>query len=99
MVMAKIRELEATLKMAVVIDGSVTNSLTVHIGSRVEILDSSSNKKFQYQLVEPNEASPLTGKISIASPVGAAILGHAVGDKITVETPRGKQTYVIEKTT
>jgi transcription elongation factor GreA len=99
MVMAKIRELEATLKMAVVIDGSVTNSLTVHIGSRVEILDSSSNKKFQYQLVEPNEASPLTGKISIASPVGAAILGHAVGDKITVDTPRGKQTYVIEKTT
>ena len=99
MVMAKIRELEATLKMAVVIDGTVVNTSTVHIGSKVEITESTTNKRFQYQLVEPNEASPLTGKISIASPVGSAILGHNVGEQVTVETPRGKQTYVIEKTT
>ena len=99
MVMAKIRELEATLKMAVVIDGAVIDSVTVHIGSKVEILEATSNKRFQYQLVEPNEASPLAGKISIASPVGSAILGHTVGEKVTVDTPRGKQTYVIEKTT
>lgn len=97
MVMAKIREIESTLKMAVVIDGSRLDSGTVHIGSKVELIESGSNKKFQYQLVEPNESNPLSGKISIASPVGSAILGQAVGQEVAVVTPRGKQSYVIEK--
>ena len=51
-----------------------------------------------YQIVEPNEANPLNAKISNASPVGAAVLGKAVGDKITVNTPRGESTYEIVKT-
>jgi transcription elongation factor GreA len=97
MVMAKIRELEATLKMAVVIDGSRQDSGFVHIGSKVEIIECDSNKKFQYQLVEPNESNPLSGKISIASPVGSAILGRAIGDEVAVVTPRGSQKYRIEK--
>lgn len=97
MVMAKIRDLESTLKMAVVIDGQGLSNGTVHIGSKVELLECESDKKFQYQLVEPNESNPLSGKISIASPVGAAILGHAVGEEIDVVTPRGKQRYRIEK--
>ena len=97
MVMAKIREIESTLKMAVVIDGSGLTDGTVHIGSKVELTELTANKKFQYQLVEPNESNPLSGKISIASPVGSAILGHAVGEEVSVTTPRGKQTYRIEK--
>lgn len=97
MVMAKIREIEGTLKMAVVIDGSRVDGVNVHIGSKVEITELGSSKKFQYQLVEPNESNPLAGKISIASPVGSAILGRAVGAEISVVTPRGKQTYRIDK--
>jgi transcription elongation factor GreA len=98
MVMAKIREIEATMKMAVVIDGTVEDTVNVHIGSKVQLLETGSSQKFDYQLVEPNEASPLSGKISIASPVGAAILGQKVGNEVKVETPRGTQTYRIEKT-
>ncbi len=96
MVMGKIRELEATLKMAVVIDGSRTDNRNVHIGSKVELAELNSGKTFNYQLVEPNESSPLSGKISIASPVGAAILGKTVGAEVSVSTPRGSQTYRIE---
>ncbi len=96
MVMAKIREIEGTLKMAVVIDGSRNVDDRVHIGSKVEIIELKSSKKFSYQLVEPNESSPLSGKISIASPVGAAILGQSVGAEVSVTTPRGKQMYRIE---
>jgi transcription elongation factor GreA len=98
MVMSKIRELEATLKMAVVIDGSVEKGGKVHIGSKVELIETESDKKFLYQLVEPNESNPLSGKISIASPVGAAILGHDIGEEVTVVTPRGKQSFKIIST-
>ena len=93
---AKIRELEGTLKLAVVIDGSRASDDTVHIGSKVEITELKSSKKFSYQLVEPNESSPLSGKISIASPVGAAILGQSIGAEVTVSTPRGSQQYRID---
>jgi transcription elongation factor GreA len=96
MVMGKIRELEATLKMAVVIDGSRTDNRNVHIGAKVELTELGSGKTLNYQLVEPNESSPLSGKISIASPVGAAILGKTVGAEVSVATPRGSQKYRIE---
>lgn len=96
MVMAKIRDLEGTLKLAVVIDGSRANDDTVRIGSRVDITEIHSSKTFSYQLVEPNESSPLSGKISIASPVGAAILGQTVGAEVSVSTPRGEQLYRID---
>lgn len=97
MVMAKIRDIEGTLKMAVVIDGRRTDGENVHIGSRVEITEIKTSKRFQYQLVEPNESSPLAGKISIVSPVGSAILGQAVGAEVSVVTPRGEQIYRIDK--
>ena len=97
MVMAKIREIEGTLKLAVVIDGQRTEDDTVHIGSKVEITEIKSSKSFSYQLVEPNESNPLSGKISIASPVGAAILGQTVGAEVTVSTPRGDQKFRIDK--
>lgn len=99
MVMAKIRDIEGTLKMAVVIDGRRNVDDRVHIGSKVEITELDSSKKFSYQLVEPNESSPLSGKISIASPVGAAILGQMIGSEIAVSTPRGEQKYRIETST
>lgn len=98
MVMSKIRELEATLKMAVVIDGRVKNTKTVRIGSKVELEEINSGRNIKYQLVEPNESSPLGGKISIVSPVGAAILGQDVGSEVAVETPKGSQTYRITST-
>jgi transcription elongation factor GreA len=96
--MGKIREIEATLKVAVIIDASEQDATRVHIGSKVELTEVSSKKAIKYQLVEPNEANPLASKISIVSPVGAAILGHRLGDEVKVKTPRGQNVYKISKT-
>jgi transcription elongation factor GreA len=98
MTMGKIREIEATLKVAVIIDATGQDSSRVHIGSKIELTDTSNNKTIKYQLVEPNEANPLASKISIVSPVGSAILGHRLGDEVKVKTPRGQQVYKISKT-
>ena len=98
MTMGKIREIEATLKVAVIIDATGQDSSRVHIGSKIELTDTTSKKTIKYQLVEPNEANPLAAKISIVSPVGSAILGHRLGDEVKVKTPRGQQVYKISKT-
>ena len=94
----KIREIEATLKVAVIIDATEQDSERVHIGSKVEITETESGKVLKYQVGEPNEANPLTGKISIVSPVGRAILNKKPGEEIPVTTPRGQQVYKIVKT-
>ena len=100
MVMGKILEIEATLKTAVVIDadpGAKRDTTHVRLGSKVTLMDVSAEKETSYQLVEPDESSPLSGKISIASPVGAAILGRSPGDRVRVQTPLGQQAYEVIK--
>ncbi len=98
MAVGKIQEIEATLKVAVIIDAKNEDRDQGHIGSKFELTDTTSTKIYKYQLVEPNEANPLASKISILSPVGSAILGHKLGDEIKVKTPRGEQVYKISKT-
>ena len=100
MTMAKIQEIEATLKMAVIIDadkGAARDTTQIRLGSKVTLMDVSADKKTSYQLVEPDEANPLSGKISSASPVGAAILGRSPGDQVRVQTPLGQQLYQVIK--
>jgi transcription elongation factor GreA len=97
MVVSKIREIESTLKAAVVLDdGTGEPTERVQIGAKLKLTETSSGRSINYQLVEPNEASPLNGKISILSPVGAAILSRRVGEQVTVVTPRGEQVYRID---
>ncbi|MBT3942510.1 MAG: hypothetical protein HOC77_05405 [Chloroflexi bacterium] len=71
----------------------------VRLGGRVTIKELSSGRATAVQLVHPDEANPLSGKMSSGSPVGGAIIGHAVGETITVETPAGAKQYEIVKAT
>lgn len=65
----------------------------VQIGSTVTIGDGAIEKV--YSLVGEYEADPLNGKISHKSPIGALLLGKAVGDTISVTTPKGEKNYTI----
>ena len=50
-----------------------------------------------YMLVSPVEADMAAGKISTKSPVGQALLGHAVGDTVVAKVPAGDlQLQIIE---
>lgn len=68
-------------------------SSKVQLGSTVELKTGA--KKFNYTLVGPVEADPLSGKISNESPIGIALIGKVVGDKATITTPKGNTTYTI----
>ena len=95
---SRIRELEEMIRRSVVLDQSKTSSKStnIKIGSKVELLDEESGKTLKYTLVDSAEADPTLGKISVASPVGKAIMGHRQGEKIIVQAPRGERSYRVK---
>lgn len=96
MVEARIRELEISLKSAVVTT-DIGDGAVVSQGSTVTIHDLSHNEDLCYTLVNPREASPVRGKLSVDSPTGRALLGRGQGDVIEVDAPVGTVRYRIEK--
>jgi len=68
----------------------------VRLGSKVRLLESSSKEEMVYTLVNASEASPTEFKMSVASPVGKALMDHTVGEEVDVATPRGNLRYRIE---
>lgn len=92
---ARIATIEATLKVAVIIDESEMSNETVHVGSQVKLENISAGKEVSYRITGSNEANPRDFKISDESPVGAALLGHSVGDTVEVETPAGLMTFKV----
>ena len=96
MVEARIRQLEATLKAAVITEGD-KSSARAALGSSVVLIDLKHNEELRYILVNPREASPAKGKLSVASPTGKALLGCKQDEVIEVDAPAGKLRYRIAR--
>lgn len=64
----------------------------VMMGSRVRCVDETSGEQHTLTLVYPNESDPDSGRVSILAPVGAALLGLAVGQTIQWPLPGGRVT-------
>jgi transcription elongation factor GreA len=92
----RIRELEATLQHAVVIDSDTSQRLKAKLGGTLVLANVGSGTQVRYTLVGPNEANPAQGKISIASPVGRALVDRKVGDEVEVAAPAGTLRFRIE---
>jgi len=92
---ARIEELEKILKNVEIVDEDEVNLDVINIGCRVRILDEEFNEELEYKLVGSTEADSLRGKISNESPVGAALIGHKVGDVVEVETQVGVLKYKV----
>lgn len=87
----RIAEIEDIVNNAEIIKASSKSA--IGLGSRVEI--KSGAKKFEYVIVGPVEADPLEGKVSNESPIGMALYGKKVDDKVTISTPKGDTSYTI----
>jgi transcription elongation factor GreA len=90
LVEARIRELEQMLKVAVIVETSSGPSDLTHVGCRVVVHDLDSSVESHFTLVSPTEVNPRDGKISIASPVGRALLDRTVGAEVEVMVPKGR---------
>ena len=53
------------------------------------------DKQVEYTMVGPVEANPLEGRISTESPIGQALMGKKVGDKVELTTPKATLTYTV----
>ncbi len=95
MLEARIADIEATLKIAVVIDENEISDQTVHVGSLVKVENVSMGREIEYRIIGSNEANPKENKISDESPVGRALLGKKVGDMVEVEVPAGLLTFKV----
>ncbi len=89
MIESRIAEIEQTLAHAQVIDDEDVSTEKVGIGTTVKILDMEMNEEMEFKMVGTKEANISSGKMSDESPIGAAIMGHAVGEQVEVETPSG----------
>ncbi len=92
---ARIATIEATLKVAVVINENEITDQTVHVGSLVKVENISVGREVEYRIIGSNESNPKENKISDESPVGKALIGRRVGDMVEVEVPAGLMTFKI----
>ncbi len=95
MLEARINYIEALLPQLTVIDLSQLSGDKVIFGATVHLVDVDTEEERQYTLLGQEEADFSRGSISISSPVGRALLGHAIGDEVTVRVPRGIISYEI----
>jgi transcription elongation factor GreA len=94
---AKKRELQNKLVHAQIIDVSKLSNEKVVFGATVTLTDTDSGDIKKYMLVGQEEADLKKGKISIQSPVGKALIGHKVGDVVTIKTPIKTVEYEIQE--
>jgi len=90
---ARIDSLEDVLSRAVILEEGTGE--VIGLGSVVELEDPATGERLSVQVVSPAEASVLETpmKISDASPMGKALLGHRVGDVLSLDTPKGKKEF------
>ena len=93
MVEGRILTLEKMIRNAVLIEEH--HDGVVQVGSVVEVKDDFG--KETYTIVGPAEVDVSRGRISMESPVGKALLGHKVGESVSVQTPGGSRTMKIVK--
>jgi transcription elongation factor GreA len=93
----RIDELEEMLKQVTLIEnakvGKNGKRKSIELGAKVTL--NAAGKKHVYTVVGEWEADPAQQKISDQSPLGKALIGKIVGDKIEVEAPAGKISYTI----
>lgn len=92
---SRIVEIEKMLKNVIVIDAEDGIADVVKPGYKVKLQDHTFDEEVEYLIVGSTEADPLNGKISNESPVGAALLGHSVGEQVEVATSAGIDKYTI----
>ncbi len=93
----RISEIEETLKHVELIDETSSGFDGVTIGCKVKVYDVEFDEEVTYKIVGSTEANPAKSRISNESPVGSALLGKKVGDKVSAVTPMGTLEFEIRE--
>ena len=88
----RIEEIEKILKNAEVVDEDDIDLDKISVGCKVKVFDVEFDEEIEFKLVGSTEADSLNNKVSNESPLGKALIGHKVGEVVTVELPNGGTT-------
>jgi len=91
----KISDLEFRLSRARLVDTDAIPTDKVYLYAKVLVKDLKDGEEIEYTIVPPDEADVDNDIISIKSPVAAAMLGRAVGEKVDISVPAGAIRYEI----
>lgn len=91
----EISRLQQTINFARILDTEQLDTSKVFLLCKVKIKNLKNNQVMEYQVVSENEANLKQGKISSESPIGKALIGKIVGDKIDVEVPNGIMAFEV----
>ena len=96
---SRIRFLQRVLEHSRVINPEVLPKDRVCLLSRVTFTNLATNTRMEYEIVSPHEMDLEAGKISLKSPIGAALMGKKVGDIAEARVPSGTLRLRIESIT
>ena len=91
----RIQELKTKLALADVIDPAKISQNKIAFGAKVRVVDLDTDEKKTFTLVGTEEADVKSGKISISSPVGKALLNKEIGDIVNIKAPAKTLEYEI----
>ncbi|KRM37106.1 transcription elongation factor GreA [Limosilactobacillus pontis] len=89
MVEGKIAQIENMLQYAVIIDNEDVAKDEVSMGREVTIKELPDEEPETYSIVGETESDPINGKISNESPMAKGLLGHKIGEEVSIDIPNG----------
>jgi regulator of nucleoside diphosphate kinase len=87
--------LRAELDRAKIVASEAVAAEVVTMNSTVRVRDPAGGRETTLTLVFPEDVDPQTGRISVVAPLGAALLGYRVGDRVSFRVPTGLRTCEI----
>ena len=96
---SRIKFLQKILEKSRVIDTDALPKDRVSLLSHVEFTNLSTNTRMKFEIVSPHEMDLEAGKISLKSPIGAALMGKKVGEIAEAQVPSGTLRLRIESIT
>ncbi|KRL76397.1 transcription elongation factor GreA [Secundilactobacillus paracollinoides DSM 15502 = JCM 11969] len=89
MLESRISTVEHMIQYAEVIDNDNTDKDEITVGKKVTFKELPDEEPESYIIVGAAEADPMSGKISNDSPIANGLLGHRVGEEVTINIPAG----------
>jgi transcription elongation factor GreA len=90
----RIALLDERLRSAQLVEPRLGNG-RVDVGERVRVRDLDSGERFEVELVGPLEVDPFAGRVSVASPLGKALVGLRRGEIADVDAPGGRRRFKV----
>lgn len=93
---SRIKFLQKILEHSRVINTDALPKDRVCLLSKVEFTNLATNTRMKFEIVSPHEMDLEAGKISLNSPIGAALMGKKVGEIAEAQTPSGTMRLRVE---